>query len=314
MNEQQSRRAMLAAGALAGIAAAPGTLNAAAGDRRAEPNSAATAPDGTMAKHTVRPGVTIACEDNWFGPPWEDGEPIVLLHGVAESHVSWQQWVPVLSPRFRVFRPDLPGFGQSPLPASYDCAPLTIATDLVRLLDVLKVDRFHLVGAKYGGTVALQLAAAFPSRVRTLCVFGTPVKGAAGGTADLTTFAARIRKEGVRGWAASTQPSRLGHDAPPEMLAWWTDGLMAKSDPKACIAYTGAAGGLNIEAELGKIVAPTLVVTTVGSPLQPVAVARAYQEKISKSELVVLPGDSYHVAAVKPQECADHVLRFIAKR
>src|SRR6201999_4369484 len=105
--------------------------------------------------------------------------------------------------------------------------------------------------------------------------------------------------------------SRLGSDASPAMLQWWTDGLMAKSTPESCIAYTTAAGAMDLEPLLNRITAPTLVVTTEASPLQPVSSARAYQEKIAHSRLLVLPGDSYHVAAVQPQECARQVLQFI---
>ena len=268
--------------------------------------------DGAMVKQPTRPGVTIAYKDDWFGPPWQDAEPILLLHGVAESHQAWQQWVPILSPKFRVIRPDLPGFGQSPMPAGYDCTTHSAASDIVRLMDRLKIERFHLVGAKVGGSTALQLAADFPQRVMTLSVLGTPAKGSPGGKADLTAFPARIRKAGVRAWAAETMPSRLGSDASSEMLAWWTD-LMASATPAACIGYSGAAAVMNLEPILGRITAPTLVVTTENSPLQPVASARAYQQMIPKSKLIVLPGDSYHVAAVKPEECARQVLQLIAR-
>lgn len=273
---------------------------------------ASTALAAPQPKQDVRPGVTIAYEDEFFGPPWMVPETIVMLHGVAESHVAWQQWVPILGTRYRVIRPDLPGFGQSPFPASYDCTPKAIAADVIRFLDGLKVDKFHLVGAKYGGSIALELAADFPARVTTLAVFGTPAKGSPGGKADLTAFPERIRKEGVRGWAAATQRSRLGADATPEMMRWWTDELMGKADPAACIGYSGAAGVMDLEPILDRIAAPALVVTTAASPLQPVASARAYQQKIPDSELLVLPGDSYHIAAVRPRECATRLLAFIA--
>jgi 3-oxoadipate enol-lactonase len=310
MNKQQSqRRGFLAFGstAIAGLATTTRPLNAAT----RLPGSLSHAGEQNIGKHEVRPGVVIAYQDQWFGAPWQDGEPILLLHGVAESHVAWQQWVPLLSGRFRVLRPDLPGFGQSPLPVSYDCTTQQVAGDLMRLIDALKVDRFHLVGAKIGGSTALQMAADYPERVKTLAVFGTPAKGAPGGKADLTSFPAWIRKDGVRGWAAATMASRLGSDASPEMMQWWTDDLMGKADPRACIGYSGAAAVMDLEPLLGRITAPTLVVTTEASPLQPVSAARGYQEKIANSKLLVLPGDSYHIAAVRPQECARQLLLFI---
>jgi 3-oxoadipate enol-lactonase len=306
MNSQQSiRRGLLALGstAIAALVTAPRPLNA------ASPVIQAAA---DLRKQEVRPGVVIAYADQWFGAPWQDGEPIILLHGVAESHVAWQQWVPFLSGQFRVLRPDLPGFGQSPLPASYSCTTQQVASDLIRLADALKIDRFHLVGAKIGGSTALQLASDYPERVKTLAVFGTPAKGSPGGKADLTSFPEWIRKDGVRGWAAATMASRLGSEASPEMMRWWTDDLMGKASPEACIGYSGAAGTMDLESILGRITAPTLVVTTEASPLQPVSSARAYQEKIPKSKLLVLPGNSYHIAAVRPQECATQTLQFIA--
>jgi 3-oxoadipate enol-lactonase len=308
MNQQQSRRGALAlgSGAVTGLVAGSSVLNAATTQ-----SVSGSASNGGVLKQQVRAGVVIAYKDEWFGPPWQVGEPIVLLHGVAESHVAWQQWVPILSTRFRVIRPDLPGFGQSPLPASYDCTTRQVGEDLIRFVDELKIDRFHLVGAKIGGSTALQIAADHPQRVKTLAVLGTPAKGSPGGKADLTSFPALIRKEGVRAWAAATMRSRLGSEASPEMMAWWTDELMGKASPAACIGYSGAAGAMNLEPILGKITAPTLVVTTEGSPLQPVSAARAYQEMIPKSKLLVLPGDSYHIAAVRPEECAREVLQFI---
>ncbi len=225
--------------------------------------------------------------------------------------MAWQQWVPVLSPSLRVLRPDLPGFGQSPLPAGYDCSTKQIAGNIVRLMDALKVDRFHLAGAKIGGSTAMQLAAHFPDRVRTLAVFGSPAKGSPGGKADLSSFADWIRRDGVRGWAAATMPSRLGSEASPEMLRWWAEYLMGRSTTEACLAYTSAVAGLNLEPILGRITAPTVVVTE-SSPLQPVSAARAYQALIPKSKLLGLPGDSYHIAAVRPDLCAQKVVEFIA--
>lgn len=157
----------------------------------------------------VRPGIRIAYQDDWFGPPWRHGQAIVLVHGVAESSVAWTQWVPQLAATLRVIRPDLPGFGASPVPATYTWTTAELAADLGRLLDALRIARVHLVGAKYGGSTALQLAADQPDRVLALSVLGSPAKGrGTGGKANLGAVAERIRAVGVRGWAAETQVSR----------------------------------------------------------------------------------------------------------
>ncbi|MGH7044571.1 MAG: alpha/beta fold hydrolase [Acetobacteraceae bacterium] len=260
----------------------------------------------------VRPGICISCEDDWFGPPWDTATPILLVHGVAESSRAWTQWVPHLATAFRVIRPDLPGFGKSPVPASYSWTTAEMAADLVRLLDRLDIGRFHLVGAKYGGSTALQLAADFPDRVQSLVVLGTPAKGSGTGLrAKLGSVPEMVRQFGVRGWAERTQASRLGSSAPPAQLRWWTDELMGKADPRACTGCSTAVATMDLEDRMRDIAAPSLVVTTADSPLQPVETARAYQQAIPRSRLLVLPGDCYHVAAVRPHECAGIVLDFI---
>ncbi len=260
----------------------------------------------------VRPGVRIAYEDDWFGPPWQEGDPIMLVHGVAESSIAWRQWVPHLSASLRVIRPDLPGFGNSPVPTDYQWTPAEMAADLVRVADALGIERFHLVGAKYGGSTALQLAQDFPDRVRTLAVVGSPAKGRhTGGKADLAAVPERNRAVGVRAGAQESQLSRRGGDAPAEQLVWWTEGLMGKADARAAIGCAEAVARMNVEERCGEITAPTLVITTADSPLQPIATVKAYQERIPNARLLVLPGDCYHIAAVRPAECARHVLEFI---
>jgi pimeloyl-ACP methyl ester carboxylesterase len=67
----------------------------------------------------------------------------------------------------------------------------------------------------------------------------------------------------------------------------------------------------NIVADLPKIRCPALVVTTEGSALGSVDNTRNWQQTIPNSSLLVLPGDSYHVAASDPDLCAQETLRFI---
>jgi pimeloyl-ACP methyl ester carboxylesterase len=58
---------------------------------------------------------------------------------------------------------------------------------------------------------------------------------------------------------------------------------------------------------------PTLVITTDGSGLASVDQTRAWQQQIPHSDLLVLPGNSYHVAASHAERCATATLNFIAK-
>ena len=101
-----------------------------------------------------------------FTDPWTKPETILLLHGNCESGAAWWGWVPHLARKFRVVRPDMRGFGQStPMPRDFPWTLDIIIDDYIRLMDALGIERFHLVGAKIGGTIARAL----PHAARTAC-------------------------------------------------------------------------------------------------------------------------------------------------
>jgi pimeloyl-ACP methyl ester carboxylesterase len=262
----------------------------------------------------IDPTLTMFYEDHYFGEPWREPDVVVLIHGVAESSRAWYGWVPHLARELRVLRPDNRGFGRSTVPPpGYAWSTAAFAADLARFLDALGVDRAHIVGAKLGGAIALQFAADYPDRTRTVAVFSPHVQGRnTQGRLEVTSFPDLIRRVGVRGWAAETQRNRLGSDAPQALLDWWTD-YMGEADPRVCIEVTSAAGGVDLTPLLPRITAPTVVATAERSGLAGLDVVRAWQQRIPHAELWVLPGDSYHIAAVYPDECAQRVLAFIKR-
>jgi pimeloyl-ACP methyl ester carboxylesterase len=69
----------------------------------------------------------------------------------------------------------------------------------------------------------------------------------------------------------------------------------------------------DIRTDLPKIRCPTLVITTDGSGLASVDETRTWQQQIANSTLVVLPGNSYHVAATHAEPSAAATLDFIAR-
>src|SRR5690606_519807 len=73
-----------------------------------------------MPKIRLAPDLEMHYRVDDFTDPWSTPDPILLLHGNAESGAAWYRWVPVLGRRFRVVRPDMRGFGQStPMPRDY---------------------------------------------------------------------------------------------------------------------------------------------------------------------------------------------------
>ena len=258
-----------------------------------------------MHRVEVRSGVWMSYEDHWFGEPWTVPETVVMVHGNSESSRAWTCWVPHLARKYRVVRPDLPGFGESPEPPGYGWTATELAADIGLLLDALKIQTCHLIGAKYGGSACMKFAIDQPHRLLSLCLFGSPVRGSGSGNADT------IRTKGVWQWAADTMHSRLGSSASETQVKWWTNELMGKTHVRAAYSASASRIDMELEDELPRITAPTLIVTTQESGLQSVEAVKRYARRIPNSQVIVLPGDSYHIAAVEPDLCAQHALRFI---
>src|SRR5215470_11879378 len=246
-----------------------------------------------------------------FSDPWRQQETILLLHGNAESGTAWYGWVPALARRFRVVRPDMRGFGAStPMPRDFPWTLDIIIGDFVRLMDSLGVERFHLIGAKIGGTIARAFAARRGERVITLTVVGTPPPMREGAAERAPELAAEFERDGVEHWARRTMAGRLGSTFPAEGVEWWIK-FMGRTAVSTQIGFMKTINYSDIRADLPKIVCPTLVITTDESGLASVEETRAWQQTIKNSELLVVPGNSFHVAASDAERCARATLDFV---
>ena len=248
-----------------------------------------------------------------FTDPWRKPETILLLHGNAESSAAWYGWMPHLARRYRVVRPDMRGFGAStPMPRDFPWTLDVIIDDYIKLMDILCIERFHLAGAKIGGTIARAFAARRSNRVLTLTVVGTPPPFREGAEARMPALTADFEKNGVEPWARRSMAGRLGSTFPPEGVEWWTK-FMGRTAASTQVGFISTIACVDIRADLPKIACPTFVITTEESGLASVEQTRAWQRTIPKSELLVLPGNSYHVAASDAELCAQATLEFISR-
>jgi 3-oxoadipate enol-lactonase len=265
-----------------------------------------------MPTFTRSPDLTMHYLVDDYTDPWREPETILMLHGNAESGAAWYGWVPHLARRYRVVRPDMRGFGAStPMPSDFPWTLDILIGDFCGLMDALGIARFHLVGAKIGGTIARAFAARRPDRVLTLTVAGTPPPFREGAKERAPALAAGFAREGVEPWARRTMAGRLGSAIPPEGAEWWTR-FMARTAPSTQIGFMPTIACADIRADLPRIACPTLVITTEESGLASVEATRAWQQTIRDSKLLVLPGNSYHVAASDAEKCARATLDFIA--
>jgi 3-oxoadipate enol-lactonase len=266
-----------------------------------------------MPTFRAAPDLAMHYEVDDFIDPWRDKETVLLLHGNAESSAAWYGWVPQLARHYRVVRPDMRGFGAStPMPRDFAWTLDLLIDDFTRLMDMLEISRFHLVGAKIGGTVARAFAARRPERVMTLTVVGTPPPLREGAAERAPELADEFETKGVEHWARRTMGGRLGSDFPPGGVEWWIQ-FMGRTAVSTQIGFMKTIACADIRSDVPNIRRPTLVITTDGSGLASVEETRRWQEQIPNSSLVVLPGNSYHVAATHAERCAAATLDFITR-
>jgi pimeloyl-ACP methyl ester carboxylesterase len=104
------------------------------------------------------------------------GEPLVLIHGYAETSDTWRAVIPTLARRWRVIAPDLPGIGDSAIPAD----GLDMATAAMRvhaLAASLGVARARVVGHDIGMMIAYGYAAMHPAEVDKLVLMESFLPG-----------------------------------------------------------------------------------------------------------------------------------------
>jgi pimeloyl-ACP methyl ester carboxylesterase len=107
------------------------------------------------------------------------GPAVVLIHGFGETSHVWKHVIPVLSKKFRVIAPDLPGIGDSDIPKD----GLDMTTSAVRIHKAVKslgINKSRIVGHDFGVMVGYAYAAQFPEETEKLVLMEAPLPGITG--------------------------------------------------------------------------------------------------------------------------------------
>jgi len=107
------------------------------------------------------------------------GPPVILLHGYAETSRMWRPIIPLLAEKFTVIAPDLPGIGESSIPAD-KIDMLSAANRIHALVRSLGVQKARVVGHDIGLMVAYAYATQFPMETEKLVVMDAFLPGVPG--------------------------------------------------------------------------------------------------------------------------------------
>ena len=100
----------------------------------------------------------------WHWVEAGSGDPVILLHGIPESWKCWKHQIPKLSTQFKVYALDLKGYGQSNK-SDGDYSMNNVASEIISLLDSLKIDKFRIAGHDWGVAIADNIIDQIPDRV-----------------------------------------------------------------------------------------------------------------------------------------------------
>jgi len=256
-----------------------------------------------------------------------EGPAVVFLHGLSGCWQNWLESIPPLTAEHRVIALDLPGFGESPMPAD----PISVsgyARMVVELLDELGVQRATIVGNSMGGFVGCEMAIRFPDRVDRLVLVAA---------AGLSLRHMRHeRKRGLRARAENILFFGLGR------LASYTDLVVRSRRLRRSLLLLVAqhperlSGPLILEQargagkpgfddaleamtaypirdRLGEIGCPALIVWGEEDRLVPVRDASEFEWRIADARKVLYADTGHMVMLEQPQRFNADVRAFIAQ-
>ncbi|HLG74169.1 MAG TPA: alpha/beta hydrolase [Chloroflexota bacterium] len=254
-------------------------------------------------------GLRMYCEERGEGPP------VVLVHGLRCSHVTWRHQVPALSRAgYRVVAPDLRGHGETDKPVGPYSHELWTG-DLLALLDILELEQPVLAGHSLGGGIVQSFALQHPERVHALVLVSTSPQRAPYVSEALRRSAEIALKEGRLPSAEASVRGRVGPgyaEAHPDEIAIESASMV--TDPQAFGASClGNAADRNIVSELHRFTFPVLFIAGESDRADTKTNAARYREHLADVETHILPGVGHMVPMEAPDIVNAVLLAFLQR-
>ena len=229
-----------------------------------------------------------------------NGPVVVLVHGLGSRAEDWRNLAPYLAKAgFRVYLPDLIGYGRSEKPADFSYSVHDEAAVMVDFLDALGLQQVNLGGWSMGGAIAQHVAAAHPERVKRLMLFDSA------GILVLPKWDIRLFTPNSA--AELDQLDVLLWPHPPKWPGFVARDIVRVSNERAWIIHramdTMLTGQDATDSLLPQLKMPVLLVWGADDRITPVDQGEAMHRLIPQSELDVIPGCG-HLA---PEQCAAQI-------
>jgi pimeloyl-ACP methyl ester carboxylesterase len=245
-----------------------------------------------------------------------DGAPIVLIQGANLPMEMWDAQVKFFASEFKVVRYDVRGFGGS---GPRDGVPYQSHTDLLALLDYLRIERAHLIGLSLGGRIAVDFALTYPDRVASLVLAGPGLSGY------------QFNAQAMRSWIERIVAAQSEGDFFRAADAWLETGFMAPAmeNPELAprltrLAYANARVWASRDFEvplsppavdrLGEIDAPTLLLLGERDVDDEHRIVETLHREVSGAQLEVFPRVGHVINLEAPEAFNRIVHRFLSQQ
>jgi len=255
------------------------------------------------------PIANINNADLWYDVMGQ-GEPLLLHHGYTASRVNWMPVAERLKDRYQIILIECRGAGESEHTQSgYEIAQY--ALDVVGLLDHLALERVAFAGHSMGGGIGFQLGVHHSARLTKLILKAAIPSGGIGPySQELLDQQLAARRRGDRTFFLNRyhQGRTLAELEDDDWFEDRVNHLMTISDGHL-------AGGLetmsdlNLTAQLGNLITPTLVIAGSGDGLLN-ANLQDYQ-RLPNADLAVLSRVGHEVAVHAPDAVAEAIDKFM---
>jgi aminoacrylate hydrolase len=239
-----------------------------------------------------------------------EGPPLVLISGLGGQASFWNGVTPQLARRFTVVRHDHLGTGRSDAPL-IDYSIEQMAADVVALMDMLNLQRAHVVGHSTGGCIAQTLALDYAARVDRLVLSATWARADPYLRLMYETRAEVLRRAGAalyhRVTALLTTPA-----------AWLRDhgiaGDLTVSNPEIMLRRIDALLRFDRTADLPRLTAPTLVICARTDHVTPPYFSIALGALVPHARTVIIGVGGHFLPRISPRLWLRHVMPFLTEQ